>query len=297
MNIAVRRIHTTRTASGFTLIELLAVIMLMSVIAALTFPNFYPAIAFSELQRSAKHMANYGRVAMAEATMMQRDITVRIDLKTQEVYAVQWILPEEQLAQAEGLGLNQGEDMLAKLGEMRGMRDQMASLGAGGAMPKQLAGNASDFERYMATFADYGELPEGFDPEAADLQMLDRFDAFARRMTMARVKNVKHDDFLEEVDVFEGYKFNLEGSSEPIEAEVENPLLARVTMPDGIRIESVEVDGVAQSKGLVEIQMSSLGLSCRVVFHFVSEDRDYYTVFWDPMFGGSQVMPGKETFS
>lgn len=297
MNTAVRRIHTTRTASGFTLIELLAVIMLMSVIAALTFPNFYPAIAFSELQRSAKHMANYGRVAMAEATMMQRDITVRIDLKTQEVYAVQWILPEEQLAQAEGLGLNQGEDMLAKLGEMRDMRDQMAALGAGGAMPRQLAGNASDFERYMATFADYGELPEGFDPEAADLQMVDRFDAFARRMTMARTKNVKHDDFLEEVDVFEGYKFNLEGSSEPIEADVENPLLAPVTMPEGVRIESIEVDGAAQTKGVVEIEMSSLGLASYVVFYFVSDDRDYYTVVWDPMFGGTQVFPGKETFS
>lgn len=297
MNTAVRRTDTTRTASGFTLIELLAVIMLISVIAALTFPNFYPAIAFSELQRAAKHMGNYGRVAMAEATMMQRDITVRVDLKNQEIYAVQWILPEEQLAQEEGLGLNQGEDMLAKLSEMRDMRKQMTQLGAGGAMPRQLAGNASDFERYMATFEDYGELPEGFDPEAADLQMIDRFDAFARRMTMARAKNVKHDDFLEEVDVFEGYKFNLEGSSEPIEAEVENPLLARETMPDGVWIESVEVDGVAQSKGLVEIQMSSLGLSSRVVFYFTSEDGDYYTVLWDPMFGGSQVLPGKETFS
>ncbi|MBP8130701.1 MAG: type II secretion system protein [Candidatus Hydrogenedentes bacterium] len=286
----------TRSEGAFTLIELLVVVALISVIAAVTFPNFYPAIAFTQLERAAKHMANYGRGVMAEAVMLQQDITVRIDLKAQEMSAVRWAVPEpEQPADAYG---QMPEDMLGMLGSMRDMAPEMAErFGARGTSPRMLPGGASDFDRYMATFEDFGEVPEGFDSAAADKQMSDKFDAFARRATMARAKNVKHEDFLEEIDLFEGYEFQLDESNQPVEMELDNPLFQRAKITEGVYLESVEVDGAAHNKGVVEIELSPLGLASTVVFYFVNEDGDYYTVVWDPLLGGAKSYRGKLSFS
>lgn len=286
-------------SSGFTLLELAVVVLLIGIIAGVTFPRFYPAIAFTELQRSARHIANFGRAAMSEATMLQQDITIRIDFKEMRISAVRWVVPEEEEENAAAADQAGSEDMLAMLAQMRGagidpnkMANRVGVHGASG-MP----GLPSDYARYMANFEDYGDMPEGFDPDMADQQMKDKFDAFVRRGLLARAQNVIQDSMLEEVDLFEGNDFSLDIESEPVEMPLENPLLHDMRLPESVRLESVEIDGVAQSKGLVEIELTSLGLASRVVFYFANEDGDYYTVLWDPMLGGAMSFPGKETFS
>lgn len=292
---AARRLGAT-AEGAFTLIELLVVVALISVVAAVTFPNFYPAIAFTQLERAAKHMANYGRGVMAEAVMLQQDITVRIDLKAQEISAVRWAIPEPE-PELDAYG-QAPEDMIAMLSSMRDAAPEMIErFGARGTSPKSLPGGASGFERYMATFEDFGEVPEEFDSALADKQMGDRFDAFARRAVMARAKNVKHEGFLEEIDLFEGYEFTLDESAEPVEMELENPLFQRAKIAEGVYLESVEVDGAAHTKGLVEIELSPLGLASTVVFYFVNEEGDYYTVVWDALLGGAKSYRGKQSFS
>ncbi|HNR29266.1 MAG TPA: type II secretion system protein [Candidatus Hydrogenedentes bacterium] len=287
----------SRSKAGFTLIELLVVVALISVVAAVTFPNFYPAIAFTQLERAATHMANYGRGVMAEAMMLQQDITVRIDLKEQELTAVRWAVPEpEPLLKP---GQDAPEDMIAMLASMRGggASDAVERFGARGTSARRLPGSASDFERYLSTFEDFGEPPEGFDTALADKQMRDRFDAFVRRATMARVKNVKQEGFLDEIDLFEGYEFTLGESDEPVEMDLDNPLLQRASIPEGVYLESIEVDGASHSRGLVEIELSPLGLASMVVFYFVNDARDYYTVVWDPLLGGAKAYRGKRSFA
>jgi prepilin-type N-terminal cleavage/methylation domain-containing protein len=284
---------------GFTTIELMVVIMIMGMVVAVTLPRFYPAIAFTRIEGAAKHMGNYGRAAMAEAVMLQQKITVRIDLDEQKYSAVRWVDPQvlEQQKQAEEEG---EEDMLARLAELKS--GDIDRFGARGTSPASLVqqaksrGGMLDYKRYMAGLEDFmGEIPEDFDEKLADEQMTRRFEDFSRRALLARAANVKHEGLLEDVDIF-GKKddFSLEENNEPIEMDIENPVLRPVNVTEGITLETVAIDGVKQTRGLVEIELSPLGLSSRVGFHFVSEDKEYRTVYWDPTLGGSKVVEGKE---
>lgn len=285
---------------GFTIIELMVVIMIMGMVAAVTLPRFYPAIAFTRLEGAARHMSNFGRAAMSEAVMLQQKITVRIDLDEQQYSAVRWVDPKviEEQEQAEEEG---EEDMLARLSELKS--GDMDRFGARGTSPAQLMNQAErggmlDYKRYMAGLEDFmGEIPEDFDEKLADEQMARRFEDFARRAMLARAANVDHEEFLDDVDIFEeGDEFSIEDEeNEPIEMDIENPVLRPVNVTEGITLEAISVGGVKQTRGLVEIELSPLGLSSRVGFHFVNEDDDYRTVYWDPTLGGTKVLDGKES--
>ena len=282
--------------AGFTIMELMVVILILGIVAAVTMPRFYPAIAFTKLEGAAKHIANYGRSAMAEAVMMQQDITVRIDLTQQTYSAVRWVDPkvlEEQQEQEE----SGEEDMLGRLSELKA-DESTQRFGARGTSPQNMGATGQlDYRRYMATLNDFfGDLPEGFDEDLADKQMAEKFDSFDKRITLARAKNVKHDDLLDDVDIIEDKGFDLEDNEEPIEMEIENPTLLPVEVPvPDVHLESVSIDGVISKKGVVEIELSPLGLTSKVGFHFVNENGDYYTVFWDPTLGGARTVEGKES--
>lgn len=286
-----KRLHFHKR--GFTTIELMVVVLLMSIIAAVTFPRLYPAIAFTTLEGSAKHLGNYGRSAMAEAIMLQQDITVRIDLDEQSYAASRWVDPRD-LEEQERKAMEGEEDMLGRLSELKA-DPSVERFGGRGTSPRQLAGTGKEYQRYMATFESFfGDIPEDFDTELADRQMMDRFDRFERRLTLARAANVKHEKFLDEFDLFGDKDFELDADSEPVEMEVENPILLPVNLPSGVKIEAVCVDGVTHKRGVVEIELSPIGLSSKVGFHVVNEDGDYYTVHWDPTLGGAKIRRGKE---
>jgi prepilin-type N-terminal cleavage/methylation domain-containing protein len=144
--------HPHRT-SGFTLIELMVVILLISLISAVSFPKLLPLIYFTELEGSARHLTHYGRNAIAQATFMRDPHTVKFDLTNQEYFTVHWVDPDAEAEMEE-----EETDQLALLRDY-GSTEGFSSL--------ETEGSES--------------LGNDFDQESADKQFNDRFAKFARR--------------------------------------------------------------------------------------------------------------------
>lgn len=276
-------IHPRRASraaqAGFTLLELALVVFLIGVVAAMTVPQLLPVIAFSELEGSARHIAGFGRGAMAQSALLRERIVVRVDLKNQEFYAVHWVLPETD----EEKELKEKEpDQLAKLALLKekGIR------------------SGADLDKSLLQGGELGSLLSdgdgAFDEELAGYQMSDKFNTFSREALEARAENIKHDEsFLGDVGEIFGKEevFDLD-EKEPVEEELADPILRRTKLREGIRITGVDVDGVHISKGEVEIEFTVLGLAQKAVFFVENEDGDAFTVLWDPVSGRTNIFPG-----
>ena len=83
----------------------------------------------------------------------------------------------------------------------------------------------------------------------------------------------------------------------PVEEELADPLLRRTYPPGDTRIEAVTVDGKRNTSGLVEVEMTALGLASRVGFHLVNGDLEYFTVIWEPLLNETTFRSGKEDIS
>ncbi len=275
--------RSRRERGGFTLLEMSVVVFLMGVILAMAFPYLLPVIAFSRLEGEARHLANYGRAAIAQATLFREEVVIRFDLEAQEYYTVHWIEPES------GEGEGEGEtDQMKLLSTLRGRGDFSSA---------QLAQSLAESRTSEGGL--FEGLPDGFNDEAANRQMSDRFEKFARRATEARAKNVKQEaGILDEIGPLfeESDEFALE-ENEPVEEEILDPVLERTRLPEEVRLEAVVVDGVSSDRGEVEVLLSPLGLTQVVVLYLRSEDGEYYTVVWDPVTSGTDVLEGKESVS
>lgn len=269
--------------SGFTLFELMAVMFIIGLIMAVAVPQLMPAIMYGEHEGAARHLSTYGRAAIAQATMMHEDLTVRFDLGEQEIYTVRWLPPPSEEEEGEldpDADPAMLEDQMKLLEQAR--RDQDLS-------PDDL----SD----MLASGDTSGLPENFSPEALDLQMNDRFNTFARRSIMARAKNVKHEeDILDGVDIFDSKEFELDEDEEPEEEEIVDPVLERVRFHGDVQIESVTVDGESSSSGVVEVGLTPLGLNQEVRIFIVNPDNEFFTVVWDPLSGTTNIFDGREDY-
>jgi prepilin-type N-terminal cleavage/methylation domain-containing protein len=265
--------HTSR--GGFTLLEMTVVIFIIGIIAAIVFPQLLPVIAFSQLEGSARHLSNYGSGAIAEATMLREDLTVRFDLDAQEYYTIRMEYPSE----GEGEGGGQA-DQLGLLSQMQG----------GGKSPEDLAAMLSGGDVDPSLLS---QMPADFDAEKAKQQYDDKFAKFSRRSIEARAKNVKQDQgLLDQIGPLFEKKFSLK-EDEPIEVEMDDTVLRRTRLDSPVRIESVVVDGVRSDRGVVEIDVSPLGLNQVVAIYLANESGEYYTVVWDPVTGGTRIIQGK----
>ena len=282
MSHPIRHRRTCRAAqAGFTLLELALVVFLIGLVAAMAVPQLIPIIAFSELEGSARHIAGYGRGAMAHSALLRDRVVVRVDLKTQEIYAVHWIIEETE----EEKKLREEEpDQLAKLAQLKekGIR------------------SAADLDKSLLQGGELGSLLSGddgaFDEELAGYQMTDKFNTFARQALESRAENIKHDEsFLEDVGNIIGEEevFELDEKA-PVEEELGDPILRRMKLSESVTITGVDLDGQYISKGIVEIEFTVLGLAQKAIFYIENEDGDAFTVLWDPVSGRTNIFPGKE---
>lgn len=251
-------IRNPQSPGGFTLVELVVVIALIGIISAITFPQLLPVIAFSKLEGSARHLAGFGRSAVAYSTLMREPITVKFDLNEQEYWAV------HQFGKISSLFDDDEEDLEERMGPAD-MLDMLAN----------------------------DEMPDEADllTSGADL-LRERFEHFARVRMEALSSNVKREGILDEIGPLFDEEFTLDDDEE--DREIYDPVLMRTSLPAEVVIESIQVGDTHYAKGTVDVEFSPLGLYTPVVFHLRSEADEYYTVAWDPITGSAHLEEGKE---
>ncbi len=259
---------------GFTLVELAVVIAIAALILAIAIPQLVPTILFSTLEGAARHMAGYGRAAMSHAVIAQERLTIRIDLtpeegEPQQYWTVRWRTEYELEEDEDGMFADSSFGRVDDVSESQRMQDRNA------------AGNQLGSEEDMA--------------EQARL-LQERFDRFATMSLQSKARNVKHEGLLGEMGpLFEGEDFEIDSEDEESVDEVKTSLLERTRLPEGVVIESVRVGTSEISNGLVEVDVTPLGLAEPVHIYLKNaEDDDYFTVSWDPITGSAHIYQGKE---
>jgi prepilin-type N-terminal cleavage/methylation domain-containing protein len=250
----------TRSNSGFTLIELVIVSGLILLIMGLAVPALLPAFAFSELEGSARHVSNFGRSAAAYAGFSGEYIIVKIDLDASEYWAIELIdEPPTLFEETEPETEMDEQEALAAL-----VASQSENSGAGGVVSEEA------------------------------LLMEQRFERFFRRTLEAQAKNVKHEGslFADVGPLFED-EFSLRDEDEDTDREINDVLMLRTTLPEGVIFESIMIGNERHTTGIVEIEVSPLGLTDTVTFYILRGEDQYYTVVWDPITGSSRMSRGK----
>ncbi|MFO7973015.1 MAG: type II secretion system protein [Candidatus Hydrogenedentota bacterium] len=264
-----------RGGRGYTLVELAVVIAIAGLIMAIAIPQLMPTILFSNLEGAARHMAGYGRAAMAHAVIAHERLTIRIDLspeedKPQQYWAIRWLSEYELEENGEGMFDDETFGRLEETAPGQKMQDRNAALYQAGSQ-------------------------EAMNEQARMLQ--ERFDRFATLSLQSKARNVKHDGILSETgDLFEGKEFSLDDDADEESVdEVKTSLLERTRLPEGVRIESVRVGTSEISEGLVEVDVTTLGLAEPVYVYLKSEEtEEYFTVSWDAITGNAHLYEGKE---
>ncbi len=260
---------------GFTLIELMVVMAMIAIVVAVAMPQFLQVLIYSTHEGAARHLANYGRSAIAHATLEKETITVLIDLDNQEYWSER--LPEPDPEELEDEGFVDQEDGLPE----------------------------DDMDLYLRAQEEL-ELPEDErGSEEGDevlneqtSRMAEQFNMRSRKALSARAERVVHDQqgiLAGMGDLFEE-EFNLDEHGEEIlPEEIHDPLLGRTRLPHGVYIEYVKLGDELYVEGIVEIELTALGLGSDVEFSLVNEDADVFVVRWDPVSGSATLTEGEAT--
>jgi prepilin-type N-terminal cleavage/methylation domain-containing protein len=253
-----RTLRPDRT--GYTLVELVLVVFIISMVLAIALPRLLPLIAFSQLEASARHVAGFGRAAIAECAMSGDRFTVRIDLDNQQYWAVRW--------------LSEDADLFSDSDEEETDQEQM------------------DQEALMQHIA---ELSTD-DMDVVSRQIQERFDRFVQASIQARARNVDQEGILSGVadDMFTEFRLDADDEEDKSE-EVKSALLTRTILPEGVRIETVQIGNAGKTSGVAEVEVTPMGLNEFVYFYLKNENDEYYTVVWDAVTGDSRLYEGKET--
>ena len=257
-------IDAERRRTGFTLFELVAVIAVIGIIAAIAVPQLLPALMLSKQMGEARRLANFGRTAIARSAMMREHYSIVLDIDNQEYWVLRW-------------------PTAAELEEEKNITpEEKIALGT------KATRVADDPQEALA---------------AKSKEMRASFEALARLTTENRARHVSHDKdgiFAEAGPMFKTEEFELakmddEEDEKSKRQEVAHYLLNRHRFPDGIRMETVETAGMSYATGLVEIDVTPLGLMEPVAAVVVDDEGEALTVKWDAMSGLTHVEDGRQS--
>lgn len=247
----------------------------MSIITAVALPQLMPLLVFSELEGQARKLTHYGSAVMAEAALFGSELTVYMDLDEQQVYVTQTIYPSEDEEGEEEVDHMQMFSDFRRSGEYSSEE-----------LTEMLAGTSGGNLRAS------GDLPEEFDPAEADAQMKGHLDSRHHQILYKRAQNVKQDaSFLSEIGPLFEEEFAL-SFAEPYEEELTEPLLERIRLPEGVRLDEVYLNGESMTRGVGEVQVTSLGLEQPVVL-FVCNEEECFTITWNPLTGRGSMEQGR----
>jgi len=256
-----------RARDGYTLIELVFVVFIIALVLSIAMPRFMPAMLYSQLEGSARHLANYGRSAVAYSAMNREPITVRFDLEKGEYWCLRYPLDEMALPSQPKINkmFDDDKDKAATHEEKTNINIQ--ELVASGATQ---------------------------DITDASMDAMYQLDMAFRHSLEAQAKNVPHDGLLDEIGPLFEKEFTLDKEGKDQREEVSDALLDHGKLPEGIVLDSILLGGEELAKGPIDIEVTPLGLSQAVSFFLKGPDNQYYTVAWDPITGGAHLAPGKE---
>ena len=187
-------------AGGFTLFEMVVVVTVIGMIMAVALPQLMPGILTSKLEGSARHLAGFGRAAMAQSSLMRETVTVKFDLGKQVFWAEHTVVHSDD----NDLFKEDGKDAD---GKAQGQSDAAA---------KALENGKSRMDDLDLMAGPHG--PGGTDLQTEADSMRERFNRFARARMEARARQIKRDDLLSVIDPLKEVRhFSLDNKEEQIE--------------------------------------------------------------------------------
>ena len=258
--------------AGFTLVEMVVVCAIIALIVAIAAPQLMPALVFSHLDGSARHLAGYGTAAISYATLTRQDITIKFDLDKGEY---------------ETFRVNRTETTESSLfkTDAKESRDQ-----------NKLFDKSEDTEDVLDLMS-RGEtkLSNAQLQECGEI-MHERFANYMKAQMVARARKIKKDEgLLKDIGPLFDKPFKLDESAD--EEPIKDPLLVKTGLPEGVVIEAIEIGTEEHTHGEVNVDLSPSGLMDQVTFYLRNEDDDYMTVIWDPVTASVSVkrgLPGDE---
>lgn len=253
-----------RVERGFTLIEMLVVVAIVGSILAVAMPRFLPMILYSTHEGAARHLALYGRAAIAEAALSRERLYVRIDLEESEYWVEHIPDPPEE------------EPIHEAMGDDTKLPEDDAEL-------KALA------QEELAKRAESQGTDDGQDVlEEQSTRMAEQSNLRARKALVAQAARVRHDERALPESAKEELNPTLaqrarEQEMEP--EEIDSALLERTRLPEELQFAWVTVAGVTHTKKLVTVEVSPAGLDAEAEFGIVNHEGDVFVVTWDPVGG------------
>ncbi|HIA47009.1 MAG TPA: type II secretion system protein [Candidatus Hydrogenedentes bacterium] len=264
---------------GFTLIELMVVILLMAMLASVAMPRLLPLITLTEHQNEARHLVSYGRAAMAHAALAHENIVVRIDLDMQEYWVESQPDVYEEPEKIDDDPYGEDDEWIPEDPYELQQASQTILMG-------------EDAEQEYQNEEDQNKILD----RQKEMMQKD-FASMARNSLFARARRIHHDedelygdDSRFRVDEEEEMDFYGEGGPNL----ASSALLSKHRVIETVFIESVSLGEDAYTGGIVDIELSPLGLSTNVSMVLINEENDVMIVHWDPLTGNAWFVDAGE---